>query len=300
MTIQQCKYVLAIADTGSFNEAAKQMFVAQPSLSSSIKALEQELGIKIFERSNNGVFLTDAGTEFVRYASEIVEHENFVVRRYATEDTGNRLYISTQHYDFIADIFGRFITKTKDDSYRLSLRETRTYDVIHDTQTGYSDIGILAIKDGDFSIMKRYLEKNGLKFTPFLKAKAHVFLRNEHPLANSEKLTFAELLDYPYVSYDQGKNNSSFFTEEIGGGINSPKHIEISDRATLMNALLLSDCYTIGTGIMPSVLNEGKIRTVPLDTKEYYIIGYVICTGRRLSETAHNFIDFLCESVKSI
>ncbi|MBR3761992.1 MAG: LysR family transcriptional regulator [Lachnospiraceae bacterium] len=78
MTIQQCKYVLKIAKTGSFNEAAKQLFVAQSSLSLSIKSLEHELNIKIFERSGNGVYLTKDGAEFVRYASLIAEHDDFI------------------------------------------------------------------------------------------------------------------------------------------------------------------------------------------------------------------------------
>ena len=67
MTIQQCKYVMKIAKTGSFSEAAKQLFIAQSSLSISIKQLEQELGIKIFERSGNGVYLTNEGEEFARF-----------------------------------------------------------------------------------------------------------------------------------------------------------------------------------------------------------------------------------------
>ena len=66
MTIQQCKYVLEIARTGSFSEAANNLFTAQSSLSVSIKSLEQELNIKIFERGSNGVYLTDEGAEFVK------------------------------------------------------------------------------------------------------------------------------------------------------------------------------------------------------------------------------------------
>ena len=245
------------------------------------------------------MFLTNAGTEFVRYASEIAQHEDFVMKRYSADNTVRKLYVSTQHYDFIADIFGRFISNMQEDSYRISLRETRTWDVVHDTETGYSDIGILAIKDSDFGIMKRFLEKKGLKFTPLVKAQAHIYIRREHPLANREKLTFGELGDYPYVSYDQGKNNISFFTEEITGEHSARKHIEISDRATLMNALLLSDCYTVGTGMMPSVLNDGKICSVPLDTTDFYVIGYIVCTSRRLSDAANEFIGILCKSLKS-
>ena len=82
MTIQQCKYVIGIAKCGSFNEAAKQLYVAQSSLSSSVKALEEELGIVIFERSSNGVYLTDDGSEFIRYATQITEQSDFVSERY--------------------------------------------------------------------------------------------------------------------------------------------------------------------------------------------------------------------------
>lgn len=169
------------------------------------------------------------------------------------------MYISTQHYDFIADIFGKLLREIKEEAYKFSLREIQTYEVIHEVETAYSDIGILAIKDNDDGIMKRYLRKNGLSFTPFLKAFPHVFLRKEHPVAQFKSLSYALLKDYPYVSYEQGEHNHSFFTEEIMNSF-SDKHIEISDRASLMNVLLSTDCYTIGTGIMPSVLNNGNTR----------------------------------------
>ena len=118
MTIQQCKYVLEIARAGSFSEAAKQLFIAQSSLSVSIKSLEQELGIKIFERSGNGVHLTDEGAEFVKYAACICESNDLIAERYSGNRLNQKLYIATQHYDFIADIFGNFLKNTDSDSYR--------------------------------------------------------------------------------------------------------------------------------------------------------------------------------------
>ena len=153
MTIQQCKYVIKIAKTGSFSEAAKQLFIAQSSLSMSIKQLEQELGIKIFERSGNGIYITDEGEEFVNYANRICESHDFVYDRYFNRSVQKRLYIATQHYDFIADIFGNFLKQYDADSYRFSIREIETYNVIRDVETGYSDIGIIAIKDGDYAVV---------------------------------------------------------------------------------------------------------------------------------------------------
>ena len=84
MTIQQCKYILKIAECGSLNEAAKQLFVAQSSLSVSVKSLEQELDIKIFERAGSGVCLTEEGAEFVRYAKQLAEQNDFIISRYSS------------------------------------------------------------------------------------------------------------------------------------------------------------------------------------------------------------------------
>ena len=300
MTIQQLRYVLEIAKTGSFSEAAKQLFVAQSSLSVSVKALERELNIKIFERSNNGVFLTDEGSEFVKYASSVVDSEDFITMRYRDRRATNKLHIATQHYDFIADIFGNFVKNQTSEGYSFSLKEIETHSVVQEVETGKSDIGIIAIKEGDFDIMKRYLEKRGLTFSPMLKALPHVFVRREHPLAKNGRLSYAELQKYPYVSYEQGEHNSSYFTEEMLDSLSSEKHIEISDRATLMNLLLITDAYTVGTGIMPSALNKGDIVSVPLVCDDCYIIGYVLNGSRKISDIAEKFIEILTAFVIKI
>lgn len=292
MTIQQCKYILKIAECGSFNEAAKQLFVAQSSLSVSVKSLESELDIKIFERSGNGVYLTEQGAEFARYARQITEHSDFVLNRYSADNVSKRLYVSTQHYDFVADIFVKLLNQIKDSNYRFSLREMKTYDVICEVISAYSDIGVIAIKGSDHSIMERYINKKGLSFTPVLKALPHIYLRKEHPLCCRKSLCGADIKKYPYVSYEQGEHNSSFFAEEIVN-FNSDKHIEISDRATLMNVLLDTDGYTIGTGIMPSLLNEERIISIPFESDDFYIIGYILRNDKTPSELVKTFIKML-------
>ena len=297
MTIQQCKYVLGIAKTGSFNEAAKQLFVAQSSLSSSVKLLEQELGIRIFERSKNGVFLTADGAEFVRYAEQIVEQNDFILNRYTATSQRSKLYVSTQHYDFVADAFCRLLRETKED-YDFALREIRTYEVIREVETAYSDIGILAIKDGDFDMMNRYLHNKGITFTQIIRVSPHVFVRQGHPLADRSALSYEDLKSLPYVSYEQGAHNSSFFTEELMPEPVAHQQVQISDRATLMNALLTTDCYTVGTGIMPSALNDGKIVCIPLKSDAYYGIGYILREDRRVSPLTKQLIDLLIKFAK--
>lgn len=300
MTIQQCRYVLEIAKTGSFSEAAKQLFVAQSSLSVSIKSLEAELNIKIFERSANGVYLTDEGSEFVRYAAKIVDAEDFVCTRYRDKKNTDKLHIATQHYDFIADIFGSFLGKTLSPSYKFSIKEIETYSVIQEVITGKSDIGIIALKGTESDIMKRYLSKKSLSFTTLIEVPPHVFVRRTHPLASCKSLGARELQTYPCVSYEQGEHNSSYFAEEMLDLVSAQKHIEISDRATLMNLLLVTDAYTVGTGIMPSALNRGDIVSIPFDSSDVYIIGYILNENRKISEITEQFIALLKKSTKEI
>lgn len=299
MTIQQCKYVLAIARTGSFNEAAKQLFVAQSGLSSSIKQLEGELGIKIFERQKNGAALTHDGAEFLRYAEQLALQSDFIIERYEKDNSLERFSVSTQHYDFVADIFADLLSKCKLGAYSFSLREARTYDVIHDVESNLSDVGIMAIKDGDFDLMLRYLKKKGISFTPFIEAKPHVYLRSSHPLAKRELLCFGDLDDYPYISYEQGSHGSSLFTEEILA-ISAKKGISITDRATLMNVLLRTNSYTLGTGIMPSLLNDSRVIGIPFDSDDFYHIGYLLKNDRQDSELICEFISMLSAFAEEI
>lgn len=295
MTLQQCIYVIEIHNTGSFSEASRKLFVAQSSLSNSVKLLECELGIKIFERSKNGAVLTVEGSEFVRYAAEMISKNDFIINRYKNATSGSRLYVSTQHYDFIADTFCRLITENDDDKYSLSLQEKETYEVIRDVEIAYSDIGIIAIKDEDTDIMNRYLQNKEITFFPILNVSPHVFIRKEHPLAKESYLLNEMLKVYPYLSYDQGAHKDSWFIEEMTSGDFANKSILISDRATLMNILLKTDAYTIGTGIMPSALNEGKIVSIPFESSSLYNVGYITKNDRKSTEILEKFISAIKE-----
>lgn len=295
MTIQQCKYILKVAELGSLNEAAKQLFIAQSTLSESIKQLETELGIKVFERSNRGVILTEDGAEFVRYAGQMLAQNDFIINRFCKDCHRKTLYIATQHYDFIADIFVNYLNTFTEDDYTFSLREMKTYDIIHEVENALSDIGIIAIKESGKDIMERYLASKGIAMTTFLKTVPHVFLSTKHKLAGKTTLGIAELQEFPYVFYEQGMHNSDLFTEELIDSFFAQKQVEITDRATLMNVLMATNCYTIGTGIMPSALNNGSIVSIPLEGGETYTIGYILKSDKKQSMLMKTFLDRLNE-----
>lgn len=300
MTIQQCKYAVKIAQEGSFNEAAIKLFTSQASLSEAVKNLEQELGIVIFERSNKGVNLTREGGEFIHYAASIVSQAEMISERYKTKEELKHLCIATQHYDFVAEVFTRFVNSIKNSKFTLTLQETKTYEVIESVKNSVSDLGIIAIKKSEEKLMKRYLSKNKLDFKMLIETKPHIFVRKEHKLASETRVSCNDLLDFPYVFYEQGENSAALFFEELADFNLSGNNVKINDRATLMNLLLSTDCYTVGTGIMTSELNNGNVVSVPLETEERYIIGYITQKNVERTDEACEFIDMLNDFLNKI
>lgn len=300
MTIQQCRYILEIVKQGSFNEAAKSMLVAQTSISGAVKSVEEELGIRVFERSNKGVFLTDEGAEFVRYAKQLVSSADFITERYSDTSDPDKLSISSQHYDFVVEVFGHFLNENGSEKFDYCIREVETLSVIDDVEKSFSDVGIIAIKDSDMDVMERLLDGKRLSFRSLFKTPFHVYIGKNHPLSSKEKISFSELKGFPYITYEQGGQNSPMFAEEFSDRINCDKNVRITDRATLMNMLFVTECYTIGTGTMNySKLSGGNILSIPLDTSGEYIIGYIVRKDKKSNPLVQKFVASLAQFFKT-
>ena len=301
MTIQQCKYILAIARSGSMNEAAKSLLVSQASLSSAVRELEDEFNIRIFDRSNKGVRITRDGSEFIRYARQLLAQYEVITDRYQGEDKKSirNFAVTSQHYDFVAEAFVVFMKKFRVD-FNLSLKEARTFEVIDDVTNLRSDVGILAyLKAPTGGYMERYLKRNGLEYHQLFETSPHVFLGKHHPLANRDQLTLEELSEFPYITYDQGETGPIEFSEELTESNPTKKHIRINDRATLMNLLLSTDSYTLGTGVMTSDLNNnGSVIAIPLVSGDIYTVGIINRADVGLSEDAERFVKILCETIE--
>ena len=110
MTLQQLRYVIKVVECGSISEAAKQLYITQPSLSAAVKELENEMGIDIFNRSAKGISLTTDGTEFLSYAREVLEQTELLEAKYKHKKHTRQLCtVSTQHYAFAVNAFVEMI-----------------------------------------------------------------------------------------------------------------------------------------------------------------------------------------------
>lgn len=294
MTLQQLKYIIKIVECGSITEAARQLFISQPSLSAAVKEIETEFGISIFYRTSKGISLSSDGTEFLSYARQIVEQTQLLEQRYTNKKPLKQLCsVSTQHYAFAVNAFVNLISSLEADEYEFTLRETRTYEIIEDVANFRSEVGILYFSDFNEKVLKKLLKEKHLTFTPLFDAKPHVFISAAHPLASRKTVTLKDLEPYPFLAFEQGTYNSFYFSEEILSTAPHKKTIHVSDRATLFNLLIGLNGYTICTGVLNSDLNGDNIISVKLKTTETMRVGFICNEKTPLSAMALRYIEEL-------
>lgn len=294
MTLQQLKYVIEIVNSGSMSEAAKKLYISQPSLSNVVKELEKESGIILFIRSNKGVVLSTEGSEFLGYARQIVEQAELMEVRYLnTKPVRVSFSISTQHYSFVVNAFVALIKKYGYDEYDFNLRETRTYEIIEDVKSHRSEIGFLYLSTFNNKVMAKLFKENNLVFNQLFTAIPHIFVSKRNPLSKKEFITLEDLKDYPYLSFEQGTYNSFYFSEEILSTVYRKKNIVVSDRATLFNLLIGLNGYTLSTGILDAELNGSDIVSVPLKADDNISVGWISHKDMPLSKLGVAYIDEL-------
>lgn len=282
MTLQQLRYILTISETGSLNKAAELLYVAQPSLTSSIKELEKEIGITIFNRSGRGVSLTNDGAEFLLHARQIYSQYELLLEKYGKVGNLKKKFgVSTQHYSFAVKAFVEMIKTFDTSKYEFAIRETKTKDVIDDVSMLKSEIGILYLSDFNRKIITKLLTVNDLEFHKLVDCKAYVYLWKGHPLANKKSIHFSQLDEYPCLSFEQGDNSSFYFAEEILSTNEYPRTIKACDRATMLNLMVGLDGYTLCSGIICEELNGTDFVAVPfeaddLNPNSVMEIGYII------------------------
>ena len=294
MTLQQLRYAICIANNKSMNKAAEELFITQPSLSSAIKDLEEEIGIDLFLRSNRGVVITPEGEEFLAYARQMMEIHSLIEDKYIeNKDYKKKFSVSMQHYTFAVEAF---IHVTKDsglDDYEFAVHETKTFEVIENVKVQKSEIGVLYLNDFNQKALNKVFRENQVEFTRLFDCSICVYLAKNNPLANKKVIEFEDLRDYPCLSFDQGSSNSFYFAEEVYSTYDYKKMIKANDRATLLNLMVGLNAYTLCSGIICEELNGDGYTAIPLNTKDTMTIGYIKKKNMPLSRLGKKYVEEL-------
>lgn len=294
MTLQQLRYVTAIAEAGTLSEAARRFYIAQPSLTASLRELEEELGLTIFRRTNRGAVLTPEGEEFLGYARQVLAQMDLMEEKYlGAAPVKHQFCVSTQHYSFAVEAFVELLREYGGPEYDFRIRETQTYEIIEDVARLRSEIGVLYLNQFNEAVIRKELQNHELVFTPLFTAKPHVFVSTANPLAAKDAVSLEDLAPYPRLSYEQGAHNAFYFSEEILSTRESKKDIVVRDRATLFNLLIGLNGYTICSGVISQALNGANIVSVPLLVDDSMEIGYITHSRILPSPLAKQYIEAL-------
>ena len=295
MTIIQLKYVIALANASSMREAASKLFVSQPALSATIRELEEELGIKIFERNNKGIALTNEGREFLTYAKQAVSQYQVIEDRYVESERDKvHFSVSMQHYVFAVKAFLHAIREFSYSKYTYSVQETKTDEVLINVRDLKSEIGIISYSKGNENIFRKLFREYGLSFHPLMVRDTYAYLWKDHPLADREEISLEDLKEYPCISFDQSSESEFYLSEEALGEYDFVKRIKSNDRATSMEIMAGMNGFSIGTGIMTeSVAISNDLVCIKLKEDDPLTIGYIIRTGNALSDIGQRYVEEL-------
>ena len=252
MNIQQLRYVVAIANSGTFREAAEKMYVSQPSLSISVRDLEKDLGFKIFRRTSSGTFLTRRGMEFYEKAQELVKGFDIFQNQYANpEEEKDEFSIASQHYDFLPPTITAF-SERYPDYKNFRIFESTTVQILDEVAQGHSEIGIIYLNNQNKKGIMQRVEKLGLEVIELIPFHTHIYLREGHPLAQKEELVMEDLADLPTVRFTQEKDEYLYYSENFVDTSASSQMFNVTDRATLNGILERTDAYATGSGFLDS------------------------------------------------
>lgn len=301
MTLQQLTYLIKVAECGNITEAAEQLYISQPSLSTAISNLEKEMGVTAFVRTKKGVSVTREGEELLSFARMLLEQadimkDHFSVSRKRTP----KFSVSCQHYSFAVNAFVDVVNEFDADKYSFILRETQTGEIIDDVAQGKSEVGILYLSEHNQDVLTKLIKKNELVFEELFVAQPHVFICKRHPLAKQDVITIEDLKPYPYLVFEQGERNSFYFSEEFLSVLDFPKNIQVRDRATLFNLVIGLNGFTVSSGVIDQKLNSPDIIAKPLKVDCCMRIGWIKKKNTLLSRYAEFYIEALKNHVSIV
>ena len=293
MTLQQLQQVIIIAESKSMNEASKKLFVSQPNLSAVVRELEEEAGITIFIRSNRGIVITPEGEEFIGYAKQVVEQYHLMERRYMNSESKKKFSVSMQHYSFAVQAFVEMVQSVGMEEYEFAIHETQTNQVIENVRSMKSELGVLFLSEFNEAVLQKLFKEYDLIFEELFDCDTYVYLWRGHPLAGQEVISMKELEEYPCLVFEQGKNNSFYFSEEMKSTYDYKRMIRADDRATMLNLMVGLNGYTLCSGIICEELNGDDYAAIPLLETEKMHIGYIRHKGIIVSPIGEIYLNAL-------
>ena len=303
MNILHMKYAVEVARLGSLNKAGETLLTAQPNISRSIKELEADLGISIFNRSAKGMILTPEGEEFIHYAKSILKQIDEVEMLYKQGYLKKQKFsISGPRASYIADAFVEFSKCLGDEPSEIFYKETNSKRTINNVLDGDYHLGIIRYAENHDKYFKSMLEEKGFSYKMIAKFTYILIMSRENPLAEKENITFDDLLPYIEIAHADPYVPSLPLSKVVKDELpdNMDRRIFIFERASRFDILSENSKTFMWVSPTPQkVLDRyGLVQKICVDNKKVYNDVLIYREGYKLSRLDKQFVTKLYEARK--
>ena len=295
MDLKQLQYFVVCAQTGSFSDAAKVLYSTQPSVSKVVKALEDALGMQLFERLPRGIRLTVQGQKVYRYACRIT-NEISVLENMASHGMTKWIRVSLNPSSWFANQFVDFYNETYEKNYHFQLTTAGVRSVMDRVRDYVDDIGFVYILSQQKENFLHEISRNKLQFVPMYETDVVFYPGKETELCDSGK-SKVELKDLDGVRFIQNYQDEFFDIGSVHEESFQWKDIDISvltNSDYIMEKMLKNSRVSNVSG---SYLSENKTGTtpgIPLNMGDSKVLfGYIVHKGEKIDESVQELIDFL-------
>ena len=295
MDLKQLQYFVVCAQTGSFSDSAKVLYSTQPSVSKVVKALEDALGMQLFERLPRGIRLTVQGQKVYQYASRIT-NEISVLENMATHGMTKWIRVSLNPSSWFANQFVDFYNETYEKNYHFQLTTAGVRSVMDRVRDYVDDIGFVYILSQQKENFLHEISRNKLQFVPMYETDVVFYPGKETELYDSGK-SKVELKDLDGVRFIQNYQDEFFDIGAVKEDAFQWKDIDISvltNSDYIMEKMLKNSKVANISGSYLSENKEGTTPGIPLDLGDSKVIfGFILHNGEEMDESVAELVEFL-------
>lgn len=299
MTIEQIRQFIAVVEMGSISKAAKSLFVSQPNLTTSIKKLEKELNVPLFERTQRGMLLTENGRYFYSVVNPLYRQYSELPQMFNSENQSIPLSfcVSNSYISEVSRIYNESVQKYWDRECHFVYREVNPFEVYEDVAEQRSDIGVLFSAQMTRNALLKYMNCNHVEYTKLTDCALNITCGPKNPLYQSDVDTIGVevLTQYPVIGYDSKQQSIGLWGNSILNNLDIPRSVVVNSRSS-MHALL-NDTDAIKIGIVANT-NSGSSHYKKLlltDVDMGLEIGWICRSGYQHTEISRMFVDLLSE-----
>ena len=297
MDLKQLQYFVVCAQTGSFSDAAKVLYSTQPSVSKVVKALEDALGMQLFERLPRGIRLTVQGQKVYRYACRIT-NEIDALENMASHGMTKWIRVSLNPSSWFANQFVDFYNETYEKNYHFQLTTAGVRSVMDRVRDYVDDIGFVYILSQQKENFLHEISRNKLQFVPMYETDVVFYPGKETELCDSGK-SKVELKDLDGVRFIQNYQDEFFDIGSVNEEAFQWKDLDISvltNSDYIMEKMLKNSRASNVSGSYLSENKKGTTPGIPLHMGDSRVIfGHILHRGEKIDESVQEFLDFLME-----